>query len=145
MTKNIQAQILIQASPEKIWKPLTNFKDYPEWNPFIKSITGSAQKGNIIRVVIQPTGSSPMAFSPTILCYKENKKLSWLGKVLFKGLFDGEHTFELIDHGNDTTTFVQSEKFSGFFVRFFNTDKTEKGFIAMNEKLKVISEQTDNM
>ena len=39
-----------------------------------------------------------MTFKPNILVFEENKELRWLGKLFFKGLFDGEHKFEIIDN-----------------------------------------------
>ncbi|GHT41346.1 hypothetical protein AGMMS49965_11000 [Bacteroidia bacterium] len=52
----------------------------------------------------------------------------------------GEHCFELIDNGDGTTTFVQSEKFRGVLVWAFGTEKTKNGFEAMNLKLKELAE-----
>ena len=70
---------------------------------------------------------------------KKNKEFKWIGKLLFKGLFDGEHRFQLMDNSDGTTTFIQSEKFSGLLVRLFakKLDRETKGdFVAMNEALK---------
>ncbi|MFZ4545382.1 MAG: hypothetical protein ACOYOA_15120 [Saprospiraceae bacterium] len=67
------------------------------------------------------------------------KEFRWIGHLLFKGLFDGEHKFELIDNGNGTTTFRQSEKFNGILVPLFKKMldiNTRNGFMAMNEQLK---------
>ena len=40
MAKEIKTEIVIHATPEKIWKILTDFGNYPQWNPFIVSVTG---------------------------------------------------------------------------------------------------------
>ena len=63
-----------------------------------------------------------------------------MGKFLFPGIFDGEHHFEIIDHGNGTCTFKQSEKFSGILVGMINLENTQRGFESMNQKLKERSE-----
>ena len=58
---------------------------------------------------------------------------------MFKGLFDGEHKFELIDNGDGTTTFLHSEKFKGLLVGLFKNqleNNTKKGFELMNASLK---------
>lgn len=140
MAKEIKTEIVIQATPEKIWKILTDFENYPQWNPFIVSITGEVEKGNKIVVSIKPPDGKGMIFKPTILTKIDNKELSWQGRLLFKGLFDGKHKFELIDNGNGTTTFIQSEKFSGIFVWLFNPENTKNGFNKMNQKLKELAE-----
>jgi hypothetical protein len=141
MAKSIRTEILIHATPEKIWRILTDFTHYPQWNPFITSIQGNTEIGNKITVHIKIPGGSTMTFKPTVLSNITNKELSWKGKVLFNGLFDGEHKFELIDHGNATTTFVQSEQFTGIFAGLFNPQKTEYGFNEMNRQLKMLAEK----
>ncbi|HFK5505346.1 SRPBCC domain-containing protein [Elizabethkingia anophelis] len=140
MAKEIKTEIVIQAAPEKIWKILTDFENYPQWNPFIVSVTGDVENGNKIVVSIKPPDRKVMIFKPIILNRINNKELSWQGKLLFKGLFDGKHKFELIDNGDGTTTFIQSEKFSGIFVWLFNPRNTKKGFNEMNQKLKELAE-----
>lgn len=141
MSKKIETEITIHASPEKIWKILSDFQNYPVWNPFITEIQGSVEEGNQIQVKIEPKDGKAMIFKPVVLSKKENKELKWLGKLLFKGIFDGEHRFELIDNKNGTTRFIQSENFSGVMVPFFNFDKTIAGFHIMNRKLKELAEK----
>jgi hypothetical protein len=144
MTKEIKTEILINASPEKVWKVFTDFHNYSKWNPFILSISGIAEVGNKIKVQLLPPGTKGMTFKPTVLVMQPQKEFRWLGHLLFPGLFDGEHRFELIDNGNGTTTFKQSETLKGILVIFFKKmlDKnTTEGFILMNQKLKEISEK----
>ncbi|MBP6663897.1 MAG: SRPBCC domain-containing protein [Chitinophagales bacterium] len=140
----IKTDILINATPSKVWAILTNFDNYPNWNPFIKSITGQVAVGNKITAQIQPPNSSKMTFTPKVLAFETNKEFRWLGHLLFAGLFDGEHKFELIDNQNGTTTFIQTESFKGILVPLFkktlNTNTTN-GFNLMNQKLKELAEQ----
>lgn len=144
MKKEIRTEIVIQAPAEKIWKILTDFDSYPNWNPFIKSITGQVVQNSIFKVVIEAPDSKPMTFKPKVLVFEEEKEFRWLGHFLFRGLFDGDHKFELIDHKNGTTTFVQSEQFSGVLVPFLRKmldTKTVKGFDLMNKKIKELAEK----
>ncbi|MEL4308385.1 SRPBCC domain-containing protein [Joostella sp. CR20] len=141
MTKEIKTEITINASPEKVWKILINQNEYPNWNPFIKNFEGTLKVGEKLKVVIQPENSSKMTFKPTVLEYEANKKLKWIGIFMIGGLFDGTHTFELIDNKNGTTTFKQSEIFEGVLVRFFNLNNTKIGFEKMNIELKKQSEK----
>ena len=144
MIKKIKTEILINATPEKIWSILTKFENYPNWNPFIKSIYGEIKVGSKIKVRIEPPQAKGMTFTPTVLTFVTNKELSWLGHLLFAGVFDGEHKFELIDNANGTTTFIQSEKFTGILVSLFKKqldNNTKKGFEEMNKKLKELAEE----
>ncbi len=144
MALEIKTEIIIHATPEKIWEIFTNFEDYPYWNPFIKSIKGEVSVGNKITAYIQPPEGNGMTFKPKILTFINAKEFSWLGHLLFPGIFDGEHKFEVIDNGNGTTTFIQSEKFKGVLVPLFKKklyENTRNGFIEMNEKLKELAER----
>jgi hypothetical protein len=139
--KNIQTEILINTDITKVWDVLMNFDNYPKWNPFITSISSEPKLGSRLTVSIKPPGGKGMTFKPRVLAFETNKELRWLGHLLFTGFFDGEHKFELIDNGNGTTTFKQSEKFKGIFVGLLNLENTQKGFEAMNEKLKEMAER----
>lgn len=46
MATEIKTEILINAAPEKIWAILTDFDNYPNWNPFIKTIEGRVEIGS---------------------------------------------------------------------------------------------------
>jgi hypothetical protein len=144
MAKEIKTEILIKAAPEKVWSILTNFEAYPNWNPFIKTITGDVKVGNKIRARLEPPNAKGMTFTPKVLVFDANKEFRWMGHLFFPGLFDGEHKFELIDHGNGTTTFRQSEKFNGVLVPLFEKmldNTTTNGFNEMNKKIKELAEQ----
>ncbi len=139
MEKKIQTEIIINAPKEKVWKVFTDFENYPYWNPFITSLTGEVNAGNTIKVEL-----GGMTFKPKVLAYEKEKELRWLGHLMFKGLFDGEHIFELKDNGDGTTTFMQSENFNGLLVRIFSKrldEETKPGFELMNRILKGIAEE----
>ena len=141
MAKEVKSEILINAAPENVWSILTNFEKYPNWNPFIQSLMGDVKVGNKISVRIVLPEAKGMTFHPKVLTYETNKELKWLGHLLFTGLFDGEHKFELIDNGNGTTNFRHSEKFTGILVWMLNSETTKLGFELMNTKLKELAEQ----
>lgn len=144
MAKEIRTEIRIQATPQQVWSILTNFSDYPQWNPFIKSITGTPAIGKTITARIEPPEAKGMTFTPVVLAYSPNKEFRWKGKLLIKGLFDGEHIFELLDNGDGSITFIQREEFHGILVPLFKKMldvNTLNGFKLMNQKLKELAEQ----
>ncbi len=139
MTKQIKTSITINASKEKIWKIFIDFDNYHKWNSFIKALTGEVKVGNQIKIKLQG-----MTFKPVVLTFIEHTELKWIGRLWFKGLFDGEHTFKLTDNGDGTTNFEQSENFSGILVKLFakNLDRdTKNGFEQMNKELKILAEK----
>lgn len=134
MSLEIKTAIVINAKPKAVWEVLTNFENYPNWNPFVKSIAGEVKVGNQINIQVQN-----MKFKPTVLTFKQNKEFRWLGHLFFKGLFDGEHRFKLVDNGDGSTKFEHSEKFGGILVPLFKQkllSQTKLGFEEMNRQLK---------
>ena len=142
--KHLYTEIDIDAPVEKVWGILLDFKSYPDWNPFIKSIEGKAEVGDRLNVIIQSPDSSPMKFKPVCLKVEDKAEFRWKGKLGLPGIFDGEHIFQLKAMVNDQTRFIQREKFKGILVPFLwkglNT-KTKQGFKLMNEKVKEIAEK----
>lgn len=138
-SRELHTEIIIQASPQKVWKILTEFDRYPEWNPFIRSFEGTLRPIERFKVVLQSPGGRKMTFKPRCLVLEPERELRWLGSLFMQGIFDGEHIFELHPHGKGQTRFVQRELFSGWLVPLLwnqlNTD-TRKGFEMMNAALK---------
>lgn len=144
MAKHISTQILIRATPQRIWSTLMDFEAYPQWNPFIRSVRGPVAPGKVIQVELQQPGSGSITMKPTVLVCEESRLFRWIGHLLFRGLFDGEHSFEIRDNGDGSSTFIQSERFGGVLVPLFSKmldTKTLQGFSLMNEALKTQCEK----
>jgi len=135
----IVTEIDIAASPERVWSILMDFPAYPQWNPFIRSLSGVAKPGEKLRATIQPEERRAMTIRPRVLKAADQQELRWLGHLGFPGLFDGEHYFQLTTIGNGYTRFTQGEQFSGILVGVFISSMeaaTKAGFHAMNQALK---------
>ncbi|MHA4846449.1 SRPBCC family protein [Flavitalea antarctica] len=144
----LNTQIIINATPGRVWAVLTDFENYRTWNPFIISITGEPKAGSQIKVTVLPPQGKKMTFRPTVLVFEHNKEFRWKGRLFFNGLFDGEHQFELVDNGNDTTLFYHCETFKGLLVRLFKNqleNNTKKGFELMNQHLKKVVETNNSL
>jgi len=141
LAKEIRTEIEIEASAERVWNLLTDFAHFPEWNPFIRQVKGSASTGNRLTVTIQPPGGKSMTFKPHVLDAEPNRQLRWIGRVLIRGFFDGEHSFGIEPLGENRVRFTHRERFSGLFVPFFSTGRSQQGFEEMNKALKTRAEQ----
>ena len=97
MKKHIKTQIDIDASPSRIWNILMDFKDYSSWNPLILRITGNPKVGEQLAIHIQG-----MKFKPIVIKADAGKHFKWKGKLFTKGIFDGEHSFQLVKNENGT-------------------------------------------
>jgi hypothetical protein len=143
MGRRIETSIDIAAPPRRVWEILTDFRRMPQWNPFIRSISGPLTTGAQLSVEIVPPGRKGMRFEPTLLAVDPDRELRWLGRVLMRGVFDGEHYFRLEPNEAGGTRFVQGELFGGILVAFFGSAlaATEKGFGDMNAALKAQAEK----
>ena len=142
--KELHSEIEIQASDERVWELLTNFASYPQWNPFIRRVSGEAKEGKRIKVHIQPSGANGMRFQPTILKVEPKRELRWRGHFLMPGCFDGEQVFTIEPLGENRVRFVQREFFNGSLVPLFIRkldNEIKRGFIEMNQALKMQAEQ----
>ena len=140
MPLRLSTSIPIQATPDRVWSILTDFSRYTEWNPFITPANGEATVGSKLDLTIAGT-----RFRPRVLVAEPGRELRWLGRLAFRGLFDGEHYFRLRPQADGSTVIEQGEDFRGLLVpllrKKLNTD-TKRGFIAMNEALRDRAERT---
>lgn len=137
--KSLYTEIEINAPSSLVWKILTDFEDYPEWNPFIRSFGSTPKPGRQFSVTIQPPGKKEMTFNPVCLELIPERELRWLGHMIIKGLFDGEHIFEIKKIDPTHTLFIQRENFKGVLVPLLwklISSSTKSGFDQMNKKLK---------
>jgi hypothetical protein len=136
--REIRDEIEIDAPPERVWAVLTDFESYPEWNPFVKHISGPVERGAKLDVRIVPPGKKGMGFKPSVTAAEPHRELAWLGHVLVPGIFDGEHRFEIEDLGGGRTRFVQREMFKGVLTPIMRGTlvNTLEGFRQMNHALK---------
>jgi hypothetical protein len=135
--KNLQTEIIINATPEKVWSILMDFAKYPEWNPFVKEITGGQRVGGQLKVTLN-NDKGTSVFTPTVVTNETASVFEWLGSIPL-GLFKGQHRFA-IEKINDTQVkFIHSEQFSGLLAGLIMGqigETTRNGFIAMNKALK---------
>ncbi|WP_255196686.1 SRPBCC domain-containing protein [Halorarius litoreus] len=138
----LHTSIDIDAPPEVVWRVLTDFASYPEWNDYTR-IEGEAVEGTTLRVSPGPEAGRSPTFTPEVRRTVPNRELRWLGHLFVRGLFDGEHRFEIDPLDDGGTRFVQSEQFSGVLVRpilWLVGGDTEANFEGVNRALKARAE-----
>lgn len=136
--RTIETIIHIHAPLHHVWDTLMEFEKYPEWNPFVKEISGTADTGHQLSVTIQLPGKKAMVFKPLVMKSEEHSEFRWKGKFLMKGIFDGEHYFKLKQLPNGSTALRHGEIFTGLLIPFMGSvlKRTKQGFESMNVALK---------
>jgi hypothetical protein len=134
--KEYHTKIEINDSKEKVWKALTDFESYSDWNPLVSSITGNLSEGGTIKTTIVPLQNT---FEALLLSFKENKEIVWKGKRGASFLLAGEHYYRIKESIENITTLEHGEYFTGILSVFISKKlltKMEQAFVAHNIVLK---------
>ena len=140
---SLSTEVEIAAPASIVWDELTDGAAYPEWNPFVKHLSGDLEVGNHLNITIQSEGTAPMDFTPEVLVADKESEFRWVGKLGFRGVFDGEHYFILEETDQGTTILHHGENFTSKLayplIALIGAD-TLSGFEAMNQALKARAE-----
>lgn len=138
-TRNIHSAIEIRAPLDVVWRVLTDFGAYPEWNPHIRRVLGVPDAGQRITIHTRPPGSATIVMRPRVMTWAPPQELRWRATFLWRRLFTGEHRFRLEAVAPDRVRFVQDEVFSGLLVPLYarlRLRATRRGFEQVNEALR---------
>ena len=113
VTRNIEESIFIDAPVEQVWKKVTHFHEYPQWNPSIQSISGDCKKGSNIRIKCTSTSGRKWDLPVLITEVEKNTKLAWKGSAW--GI-SGEQSFLLEKVSCSQCKFTITEQFSGWYL-----------------------------
>ena len=143
--KELNNELEINASAERVWHVLTDFASFPQWNPFLQRVSGELTAGRRLDVHTQASGTRGSTSRPTVLKVEPSRELRWFERSLLPGLLNVEHIFTIVSLGTDRVRFTQRAIFTGVFSSLpagrRNTD-TRRGFREMNQALKLRAEQT---
>ena len=144
MTKQLQAEVEVQASAERVWEVLTDFAAYPQWNPFIVKASGEPVPGTRLELHMHLAGRRTTVLRPEVLDADPGRTFRGLGRLLVPGLFDGEHRFTIQPTGPGRVRVTQHEEFRGLLAPLLLAmiaKSTLESFHRMNQALKARAEQ----
>ena len=141
--RTIRSAIEIRAPLDVVWRELTDFASYPEWNPIVRELRGRPREGGRIMIRSQPLGGLPVVLRPRVLAWSPPHELRWRSSFVWDRLFSGEHGFRLEPLGADRVRFMQDETFRGLLVPLYSGLRlaaARRGFERMNLLLRERSE-----
>ncbi len=103
-SRHTSVEIDIAASPESIWKLLTNAESFPSWNSTIIELIGRIAVGETI--VLRSTLAPDRRFKLKIKEFDPNRRLVW-GDAM------GTRIFTITPQSNVVTRFSMSETIGG--------------------------------
>lgn len=145
--KEIRTEIEIKASPQRAWQVLTDFDNFPQWNPFIRQIKGEAKVGIKLYIHLQTSRGKSRIYRPTVTKVEPNHELRWLGKSFIPGMFNGERIFTIQPLEVNYIRFVHREIFTGLGASLAGDRLDEdlyQSFDKMNNAFKKKVEQIAN-
>lgn len=135
--KEIKTEIIIEATPSRVWDVLTDFGAYPDWSTFMKSIEGEAIEGTRLRNTLV-LKDSPQVFKPIVTRVEPGQAFEWIGSLPL-GIFKGRHYFILEASGDQQTKLIHGEQFSGLLHALILRkigDDTLRAFQRWNKAIK---------
>jgi hypothetical protein len=116
MLHEIRTEIAIGAPPSRVWEVLTDFSQYPDWNPFILELKGDVQLGATVRYRFEFPRGVRLWTAARILTFASRRELRWEAHFLTPAIFSGEHYFVMEAMSGNGTMFYHGEIFRGLLL-----------------------------
>ena len=107
---HVEADILIDAAPDEVWRVLTDFPGYDAWNPMITEVEGAPEKGCALSFTVTDALGSRKRMGSRVHEIVSGKRLEWRGGSPLT--FIGHHYYELEPEG-EGTRFRHGERYFG--------------------------------
>lgn len=139
-TRIIRTEIEIAASAKRVWETLCGEpRNLARWGGDILDASGHLEEGGVLTLTLRAAPGIKTKVQAKLLRVDPPHELRWRGKLLFPGLFQGEHVFEIVDREEGGVTLIQWESFSGILAPIlFPTllRGVKGGFQEMNRGIK---------
>ena len=140
----LRTEVEIAAPLSHVYRVLTDFGSYPEWNPFLTAVSGTLAVGQKLSVELSLPEGKTYLLEPQVTRVTENSELRWSGRFVSSALLEAEHFFLLTERAEGRTRVVHGQNFSGFLLRFAGNSLTlaARGSVYMDQALKKRAEST---
>ena len=131
-----QTEIIIPASPDKIWTVLIDTDGYKEWNPVFVPLKGrleQVEEGEILTWLYTQRGQDPIETEMKVVKFVKHKQLNQQGGIW--GILNVNHNW-FLDPVPEGTRVTNREEWSGIGVLFWDYSWVEPTYKEMNENLK---------
>ncbi len=144
MARQLNTEIEINASAQRVWDILTDFARYPEWNTFIPRISGTVEENaKLFFMFTTPFGVRSPAIG-RMLKVTPQKELRWAGQLPIPGLIRAEH-YHIIEPLSPTRIrFIHGEIFTGLLVAPLWPLFAERGLRLYEESSQALKRRAEN-
>ena len=137
----ISTELVLPTSPEQSWSVLTDFAQYPSWNPYLTRVEGKLLAGETVSfTLVDENFPEPLDLSAKLGEVSPDLRFYWVGRLGLQGLFDTRHVFELQSREDGGTNLHHYEEFRGIIPallpnRHERSANTRRAFDRMNQAL----------
>lgn len=142
--QQIASQIVIQQPIERVWQHFQCVPNYSKWNKLFRIAKYPASSDQFLDVEFLGDEQQVVMHMQARLLKNDFAQLSWEGKVIRDGIFNGRHQFQFQALDAHSTLMTQTEDFQGIWVpllNYFVIRPTQNNFDQMNQSFKSYVEQ----
>lgn len=114
----INDEITIEASAERVWEIIADLASYPQWNPVLREARGEIARGSRLHLLVNSTGEGVLLASPRITQVDWGHTLVWLDRIGVPGLLDSRYRMSLEPLGEGRVRLLQESSYRGALVPF---------------------------
>ena len=134
----------IGASAAGVWKVLTDFERYSEWNPSLPSISGELRPGATVALTLGMPGRPSPRVKAKLGDVSVERRLTWHGNAGADWLFAGDREFVIDEQADATVLLTHVEDVHGALFPIFRAlmgRAIQRSHDAFNAALKARAEE----
>jgi hypothetical protein len=139
----IEKDVQVEAPADAVWRVLTDFARYPEWNPFVRECETSLKPGTPIRMQVALVGTQQV--DEVIESCTPGMGFVYHMKPYPLGALSSRRSHEIVALGPDRSRYRSYFHLEGWLmplVRALMGARLERGFAGMTTALKERAERT---
>jgi len=143
--KEFKIEIEINASKETVWKAITDFENYPNWNSvLVMKENDSLTIGEKFDVTINKPDGKHSKFKATATSKEDHHSFSATATIIGKWFFETTHYFIINEIDKEHIIFIQKWELKGMIAPMFRKQifKELEVFDQMNTDLQKLVENT---
>jgi len=143
--QQLQTEILVGASPSRVWEVATALDDYASWNPYMRNVDGFVRPHATITLLLELPGDR-VDVTAVVDDVIKNREFRWRSQLYaLPGVSTLEYTFRVEPLGNGSARVVQTLNLRGLLL-YYQGDAAEllRGLERMAKALKQRAETPED-
>jgi len=116
LSASLSTAITIDASPDVVWRVLTDLDDYGSWNPYYPRAEGDMAEGGTITLHAALPGGRTGVSRCRLRTVRPQEELRWSSHLVLPGIMDADHRFRLVPVESGRTRLEQDETLRGLLI-----------------------------